>query len=411
MVQYLLIYMPLVFGLLSCAPKSDGLDTLFAIDRRLVGNQQFAKDSLLRQVLDGNREIRVCLINEAPEKNGAWLDKVSSGFEAALKTWLAAGSKHTKYPLPTSVSLKFERYSVAEALDFQGLDETAQRKMFRENMDLFERSKKLSDDEFRRNADKFGDIEKKSRSPRDRCASPVIRIESFSQESSYKAYLRKTENPFRSLSLKELAEIENLRNFTKELYERVVLGSKLTSSEREEKRKREEADNEEWRRAAAYFEPPAIDFHQVAYNESNLRFVLLHEVGHLFGLGDVYPERGYRSALAIHPGSIMKSIREFGAVLQGDDVAGLHAVITVAKEGIKSCGTGYSEFNNDADPRSEFNFYCLPQGYQPGLTNHGQQQGFPTYGIQSDKPNEPVSECPTGSVIIRFRCFVKNYLA
>ena len=121
----------------------------------------------------------------------------------------------------------------------------------------------------------------------------------------------------------ERAGFEEAKEHIGDRYERVVLGSKLTSSEREEKRKREEADNEHWLSPAACFEEPGIDFHQVPANESNLQLVLLHEVGHLFGLGDAYPEDGYRSALAIHPEAVMKNPFKVSGLLQKDDIAGL----------------------------------------------------------------------------------------
>jgi hypothetical protein len=386
-----------LLGLLSCAPKSEGLDTLFAITRNLIGNQHFAKDSLLLEILDGSREIRVCLINESPEKNAAWLDKVSGGFEGALNAWIAAGSKHPRYPFPKSLRVKFTRYSAEEALIFEGLDEASQRKMFREYIDLYNQSKRWSDDEFRRDAGKFGQIQRRYKSSRDLCAKPVVKIETFSQESAYREFLRKSENPFRSISNNEMAEIDQVIRLLKERHERVALGYKLTSREHEEKNKLKEADSDSWLTAGANFLDSSINFNQVPENESRLRLILLHEVGHLFGLGDVYPEQG-SSALAIHPASIMKASIEFGANLQADDIAGLHAVISLAKQGIKTCGEGYSEFNNDADSRSVYDYYCLPQGYQPGFTHHGQQRAPEPFGIGSDKSDERISKCPSGSV-------------
>lgn len=400
MVQNLWSYIPLVFGLLSCAPKSDGLDTLFAINSGLVGNQQFAKHSLLRQVLDGNREIRVCLINEAPGKNAAWLDKVSSGFEAALNTWLAAGSKHPKYPLPTSLNVKFLRYSSEEVLEFTQMDEAKQIELWREAMDFAKWSVKLSDTEFLKSAIQFSKrVNEKTKSLRDRCAPPVVSIVSFSKESSYKDYFEKRDDPLSSFSLAERNQIKKILEDLKDRYIRVTLGSKITKGELVEKERQRKANNDYWLRSRAEFEDPSIYFHQNSPNSAYLSMILLHEVGHLFGLGDVYPEDGYRTALAIHPEAVMNDQQKVGGVLQKDDVAGLHAIITVAKEGIKTCGAGYSEFNNDADPRSVYTYYCLPEGYQPGLTHHGQQRTSPTYGIQSDKTKVPVSEseCPTGS--------------
>ena len=97
--------------------------------------------------------------------------------------------------------------------------------------------------------------------------------------------------------------------------------------------------------------------------------LIIHELGHLIGLGDVYVN-DFSDPLTIEPtamldlhpdaimGSAMSKTESF--TLYEDDKIGLRQVWNYVRTKDLACGNGYQVFNSDGDIRQSFALYCLP---------------------------------------------------
>jgi hypothetical protein len=86
------------------------------------------------------------------------------------------------------------------------------------------------------------------------------------------------------------------------------------------------------------------------------KYVVLHEMGHLFGVGDAYAIAGY-SEPGDQPSSTMKETDVFE--LQNDDKAAIRAVWRFLQTGNFLCETGYRSFEPTANGWSLFS--CVPE--------------------------------------------------
>lgn len=95
---------------------------------------------------------------------------------------------------------------------------------------------------------------------------------------------------------------------------------------------------------------------------------MIHEVGHLLYLGDVYIDTDKNgplpSNLQNHPPAIMGNTFEVEGKIQKDDIEGLHQAITSVLQGNLQCGQGYDELDNTIDIRSRNDVFCVPSKSQ-----------------------------------------------
>ena len=131
-----------------------------------------------------------------------------------------------------------------------------------------------------------------------------------------------------------------------------------------------------WRRACefytydgpcrSYAHPPArrisinLSPEQKLYNGMP---TMLHEIGHLFGLGDLYEAAGYQRNIGKHAAAVMGGD---SATLTTEDQVGLLAVLHYLDTGKRECGDGrvpHQATENVAD-----NVFCVPAS-TAGVTN------------------------------------------
>ena len=93
------------------------------------------------------------------------------------------------------------------------------------------------------------------------------------------------------------------------------------------------------------------------------RYILLHEVGHLMGLGDVYLIEDFQRENQIIPPSVMQGANgfEFGVFSQmptQDDKFGLESVLNYLQGRPLSCPKGYMSRNLSAQERTKVSISC-----------------------------------------------------
>jgi hypothetical protein len=74
-------------------------------------------------------------------------------------------------------------------------------------------------------------------------------------------------------------------------------------------------------------------------DNNRLERVVLHEYGHIVGLGDTYDEPGYQSVVG-QPDSVMRTAAHLD--LEPDDIAGVRALWDHISNGKSPCGSGYT---------------------------------------------------------------------
>jgi hypothetical protein len=110
----------------------------------------------------------------------------------------------------------------------------------------------------------------------------------------------------------------------------------------------------------------------IAGRPSDFDRIILHELGHIFGLADVYHERGYSDYAPINPvASVMENATH--VAIDGDDAQGLRWVWD-AIQGRRdfenpSCGTGYRD--SGAYKQAGI-LYCVPTNVPKSRTTNSQ---------------------------------------
>jgi hypothetical protein len=103
--------------------------------------------------------------------------------------------------------------------------------------------------------------------------------------------------------------------------------------------------------------------------------VILHEVGHLFGMADTYREAGDLSDKggAFQPGGTVMKYSTASTVLAKDDEAGIVAIWNSVRQGNTSlqCGPGYRGFHRD----SFGTVYCIPAKTNTSPRANPEQKG------------------------------------
>lgn len=118
------------------------------------------------------------------------------------------------------------------------------------------------------------------------------------------------------------------------------------------------------------------------HHDENLPFVLLHEIGHLFGVGDTYVETGYQTKIGEHPPSVMNGKSK---TLTADDRNGIWSVLDNAINGTHACKTGHTQYKTQTG-RSSDQLYCVPNLDKNGAVVKGRntQPSCPHGLIYSD---------------------------
>lgn len=380
-----LILLPLASFSCVFACNRDGseADVQFAV----INEKAVQKDTLLQQIYKNKNVIHVCTINEAPAKNQKWLNAVESGFEQAFKAWHTEGVNHPKFPLPTPVKLDFKRIPSSSYLKMELDSIDMQAKSATGFKSMLDRLMEVSDDGFSQAFTDFQNflvkLGSENTAPLAGCPQESVKLIAFSDPAvitSFENEIDKKGGLSKSL-LTPKQEEDLLRKFVRIMYK-----GKMTYEEFKRKNELSEKNKDYLTRGHATISPPSITIQQTHDHEEFLNSILMHETGHLFGLGDVYVDRDLQTDLKAHPNAVMGNhySPEVQGKIQPDDVMGLMASITLSKSAVKECGQGYHEFDNTSDSRSLDNFYCLPDGFE--------QQNF---GLATKKE---VVSIPSGSV-------------
>lgn len=380
----------------ACQNDQNGAETQFSVDTNVT-----ASDGLLHQILSGKKTIDVCVINESPDKNKRWINDVEIAFSTAIQNWLKAGTRHPKYPLPQKIELRFT--SVTSQAFMQAEIDSA-KKAERASAGLLKILRGLqiaTDQDFPELFEKYVDFDKnllkENRVIMKGCKKEAVNLIVLSQPAAIKALELAVEkaNKFSDSLLTEKEWEELTRK-----YVRIIFKGKMSYEEFKRKHDESEKNEEYLTRAGAHLSPPSITLQQTAEHEQFLYGLMNHEVGHLFGLGDVYIDSDLQTELKAHPNALMGDHRSpsVQGKIQPDDVNGLMASITFAKTKVKDCGKAHHEFDNTADSRSDHNFYCLPDGFEEAYFD-SKKKPHPL-SISSHLKPYPASPaaCPTGMV-------------
>jgi hypothetical protein len=358
---------PLLAGLLfvqiACKQSQHDSSTQFALS---TGP---GRGSLLETLLEGKKVIHVCLINENPSLNSNWLDRVELAFKNSFQSWMAEGTQHPVYPLPKDVHLKFFKIPAAALLQREA-ESNRRLNADPSTASLQQRLMALmnaSDANFKSLFNEFTSflkaLELKNNAPLVGCPGPAVTVETFSETEAIIQHAAALEQASKAFTppISKKQEEELLKKFV-----RIMFGGKLSFEEYRRKKDLSKKNQDHLFRAHAFFSPPKIVIQKTPTQEQLLDSIMTHEMGHLFGLGDVYIDRDLQTDLKAHPDAIMgdHNSPSVNGKIQPDDVKGLFAAITFAKTKVKSCGPGYKVFENLGDARSVHAQYCLPDGFE-----------------------------------------------
>jgi hypothetical protein len=351
-----------------CQPAKSESETQFAV----ATDAHEAKNALIVQLLSGNTKIRACIVNEDPLKNKEWVSRVEKAFRSSVNMWLKEGSKHPKYPLPSSDKVTFsvrsltgEEYRKVKIRSKEEVEEYV--RTFKPLVqELLNAPDAILIEKWEMLAKKLEKFQEERFSPPAGCAAGTVMINSFSDISELALHLNLIQKAADSVRAKFMSE-SDVEIISRRIFDLTYKGSvsynefKRRISEREEKK-------EELYRANANFSGPILNIHGTYVND--LEGVFNHELGHLFGLGDVYEEKGFDSALKHHPNALMRNGYDpkVNHQIQPDDIAGLFTVINIIKSKNPKCADGYNKLENDKDIRSSDTLYCIPNNFRPDFT-------------------------------------------
>lgn len=351
---------------------------------------------VLEALLSGRSRFTLCIINEDPKANALWVMRVEYGFRYAFEAWLKIGSSHPKFPLPKTVDFDVHHVSAQSFVDQVKLVPADRAVLLEHARKLNEAMSNPSDEVFRKAILEFGaasDAIAQRSFVTPACPSGSLRIFSLVDLQKLRELLKQQKSKLELPEIEKFGESEPfMRRVVKVLYNGTLSYEDYKKKEDEAARK-----DEELTRAFAKPKLGEIHIHHTSLSEVRLEQTLRHEVGHLFGLGDVYVESGFASALQKHPPSLMGNHYDprVNGQIQEDDRQGLLATITIAKSKTLKCGEGYEQFDNSRDPRSTRTFYCLPTSIARDASR------LSSLGLASAFLYHEPAKCPAGMTLSR----------
>ena len=371
--RYILLIF-VVSAVFCCKPRSLDSEEKYAIPKELD-----LKGTIFDLLNKPGASLKVCLYNENPNSQlgKAYLDHLEADFQEGLYSWLSVASQHPAWKGPSKPKVQFFR--VDAGIDIRNIIK------FRENLDpaILDKLNAYIDGphkNFEESAARYEKIAelidlKALHNETPQCNSSVW-IMGFTSKSDAQV-VQQQYQPFGS-NLYFHNEIFATR--LRDLWTRLALDAIKDPKEREKRRailQRLNGGNV-WSRAFADAYGPliAIGLPMYTLNDlgaespqgevpnlgmSNGKWVMIHEIGHLFLLKDVYVEDESGSALKRHPNALMGNHIIAKGTIQDDDKEGLFTILdNLASGKIKSCSKGYKELENSMDFRASGLLYCIP---------------------------------------------------
>jgi hypothetical protein len=360
---------------LGCKPKTDDSEEKYAVRTDLSTDRTFF--DLLNKP---DAKLKVCLINEDPNTlvGEKYLDYLEENFKEGLYNWLSVAAQHPVWVGPSKPRLNFVRVSFNQYLNFLNQFQKSMNPQVIGEIEAFlsenPSSVEVAYDRLKKIAIDSGLQKQAAPSYKLGCQSAVS-IYGFTSRSNAVEANELTGDLGDILFLMD----DNLRKRVMNYFEVLSTANLPNEKAKEEARREyETVRNMMWDHAHANAEDPSLTigmgniYSELGYSIDVLevfsgprsfhgKWTMMHEIGHLFLLRDVYIEGKGPSALNRHPNALMGNHRKAQGTIQPDDRAGLFAVLDNLKAGkIERCAKGYKTLDNTMDSRSEGNQYCIP---------------------------------------------------
>jgi hypothetical protein len=327
-----------------------------------------------------NASLKVCLYNEDPESKlgKLYLDFLEEDFREGLYKWLEVAAEHPSWVGPSRPKLHFVRINFDEYRRW--LVE------FRKSVDpkIFAKIRALLTENHETLDEAWGRYKKiVSESNLQKIAAPAYKFGCRNAVSIY-GFTSKDKAVAATYLIASNGDLmflpdDHLQSQIVNLFLNLEIENQPNEKEKIRIREHEvQRRLKTWNRAWVDMNGPSIivglrnytedvaesvDPMSALMNSSRFedKWIMNHEIGHLFFLQDVYIKGKEPSALNRHPTALMGEHVKARGEIQADDKAGLFSVIDGLKSGkITRCVEGYKPLDNSIDDRSEGNLYCIP---------------------------------------------------